>query len=99
MSDYNNTDQSEVAHPTHEAATGKPIIYVCHGKQCGRHAPYLMDRMSQVQAKGYAFVLEQATCMGQCPKGPNIKFKGEVIHHNTPISVSKMVKAKIPRKV
>lgn len=38
--------------PAIDPATGKKIIYVCHGRQCGRHAKYIMERLAQLEAKG-----------------------------------------------
>lgn len=81
---------------THEMqvdpATGETIMYVCHGRQCGRHAKYLMDRLKQVQAKGIKVRPHPCVCMGQCENGPNVRVKKKIFNRMNPIKVSDLAK-------
>lgn len=84
--------------PKQDPQTGETLLFVCHGKTCGRSCKFLMDRLEQVRAKGYAVRAEKTICMDRCEEGPNVRF-GDAIHtHMTPIKVSELAKKISPKK-
>lgn len=78
--------------PERDPSTNQPILYVCHGPQCGRSAKYIMDRLAQVQQKGFKCTSEKAGCMGLCPQGPNIKLLGKVYNKMNPLKAAELAK-------
>ena len=87
-----NQESSAFDVPQRDSATNHPILYVCHGPQCGRSAKYIMDRLSQVQSKGFKCTSEKRGCLGLCPKGPNIQLLGKVHHGMNPLKAAELAK-------
>lgn len=85
-------DNSAYQAPQRDTGTNKPILYVCHGPQCGRSAKYIMDRLEQVQKKGVACMSAKRGCLGLCPHGPNIQVLGKVHHGMNPIKAADLAK-------
>lgn len=83
--------------PKTDPATGEKLIYVCHGKNCGRSCRFLMDRLSQVREKGYKFRAEPTICMDRCEEGPNVRVGDQIYTHMNPIKVSELAKKIAPR--
>lgn len=82
-----------------DPVTGEKIIYVCHGKSCGRSCRFLVDRLEQVRAKGYQVKAEVTTCMARCEEGPNIRVKDQIYTKMNPIKISELAKKIAHRKV
>ena len=82
---------------TTDPATGEKLIYVCHGKNCGRSCRFLMDRLKQVRDKGYKFRAEPTICMDRCEEGPNVRVGDQIYTHMNPIKVSELAKKISPR--
>lgn len=82
-----------------DPATGEKLIYVCHGKTCGRSCRFLMDRLAQVRDKGYKVRAERTICMDRCEEGPNVRVKDTIYTGMNPIKVSELAKKIAPRQV
>ena len=87
---FNTNDTN--AMPDRDPVTGEKVIYVCHGRQCGRHAKYIMERLEQVRAKGVKVAAKKCLCFGQCEKGANVQAMGKVHNKMNPISVATLAK-------
>ena len=79
-------------YPKKDPETGETLIYVCHGKTCGRSCRFLVDRLQQVREKGYQVRAEVATCTDRCEQGPNVWVGDQVYTHMNPIKVSELAK-------
>lgn len=72
--------------------TGETLLYVCHGKTCGRSCRFLVDRLEQVREKGYQVRMERTICMDRCEEGPNVRFGDRIYTRMNPIKVSELAK-------
>ncbi len=52
-------------------------LEVCAGPSCGRHAP-LASAAEELRKQGVT--VKFVPCMGQCGKGPNIRWDGKLYH-------------------
>lgn len=84
--------------PLTDPATGEKLIFVCHGKTCGRSCRFMMDRLAQVRAKGHPVRAEVTICMDQCDFGPNVRVGEHIYNHMNPLKVSELAKKLAPRK-
>ena len=73
-------------------------VAVCHGRMCLRHAKSIMDRLTQVQEKGYHVEQSKCLCMSQCERAPNICIDGKIYTNMNPIKVAELVKAEVKKK-
>ena len=87
-----NSGASSYNPPERDPATNNPVVYVCHGPQCGRSAKYIMDRLEQVRQKGFKCDSAKRGCLGLCPQGPNVQVLGKVHHGMNPIKVAELAK-------
>ncbi|PIV90823.1 hypothetical protein COW46_01615 [Candidatus Gracilibacteria bacterium CG17_big_fil_post_rev_8_21_14_2_50_48_13] len=78
--------------PKKDPETGETLLFVCHGKTCGRSCRFLVDRLEQVRAKGYAVRAERTICMDRCEEGPNVRYGDQIHTHMNPIKVSELAK-------
>ena len=87
-----NEDEQCIAELDRDPVTGETIVYVCHGRMCGRHAKYIMERIEQVRAKGVKVRPQKCTCMGQCENAPNVRIKKKIHSRMNPIKVADIAK-------
>ena len=73
-------------------------VEVCHGRMCLRHAKSIMDRLTQVQEKGYHVEKSKCICMSKCEFAPNICVDGKIYTNMNPIKVAELVKTEVKKR-
>ena len=75
-------------------------VQVCHWKACKeRFCEYINTRLENDKKKfNLDIQIENALCMGQCKKWPNIKIGEEIHNYCNPAKAAELIKPKSNKK-
>lgn len=76
-------------------------VQVCHWKSCTeRFCKYINTRLENDKQKFHLdnIIIEDAKCMGQCKKGPNIKIDDTIHNYMNPAKAAELIQPKTKKK-